>query len=99
MSDGLDLERLRSALDGADAWGKLVHSFEYLDALGRLTDTPPGTIYRLDRNRLTIELDPRDANEIRRIAKKTTPSVVDPIGYREQSLRAIVVLVEPEIEE
>lgn len=35
---GVDYERLKAALDSHDAWGGLVHSFEYLTVLGVVCD-------------------------------------------------------------
>jgi hypothetical protein len=35
---GVDAKRLKDALDSRDNWGALVHSFEYLTALGVLCD-------------------------------------------------------------
>lgn len=38
---GVTYSRLKGALDGRDNWGKLVHAFEYLAALGALLDSWP----------------------------------------------------------
>lgn len=35
---GVDAGRLKSALDGHDNWGSLVHSFVYLTVLGVVCD-------------------------------------------------------------
>jgi hypothetical protein len=35
---GVDADRLKSALDGHDNWGSLVHSFVYLTVLGVVCD-------------------------------------------------------------
>lgn len=35
---GVDADRLKSALDGHDRWGSLVHSFVYLTVLGVVCD-------------------------------------------------------------
>lgn len=35
---GVDAQRLKSALDGHDNWGSLVHSFVYLTVLGVVCD-------------------------------------------------------------
>ena len=37
-AQGIDYERLSSALDSHDQWGQLVHSFVYLTVLGIVAD-------------------------------------------------------------
>lgn len=38
---GIDRKRLADAMDSKDAWGKLVHAFEYVTALSVLLDNWP----------------------------------------------------------